>query len=132
MENNEFEKIFIENCTAYYFDDIYKLKKFNIDNILIDKKWHKSILIYAISYKTLIWERALGIRFYKIHVFIIFYERIRYLTLFGSEKYGAIYDRIRYLINLKSEIKYTFANKCCENQCWFSWFFAYKKYIDFA
>ena len=35
-----------------------KLEYFDLDNILIDKKLHKNILIYEISYKTLInlWE----------------------------------------------------------------------------
>ena len=34
--------------------------------------------------------------------FFINYGGIRYLTLFGSEKYGAVYDRIRYLKVSKS------------------------------
>ena len=42
--------------------------------------------------------------------FIRIYNRTRYLTLFGSEKYEAIYDRIRYLISLKSGITYIFSH----------------------
>ena len=34
------------------------------------------------------------------------YDRTRYITLFGSEKYEAIYNRIRYLISRKSCITY--------------------------
>ena len=64
-ENNEFKKVRIKNCTCYYFDDIIKLEDFDIDNILIDKKLHKNILIYDISCKTLIDPQALRVRFDK-------------------------------------------------------------------
>ena len=49
MENNEFEKFCIKNRTCYYFDDIIKFEDFDFDNILIDGKAHKNILIYDIS-----------------------------------------------------------------------------------
>ena len=55
----------IKNRTCYYFDDIIKLEDFDIDNILIDKKLHKNILIYDISCKTLIDPQALRVRFDK-------------------------------------------------------------------
>ena len=38
----------------YYFDDIIKLEDFDLDNVSINEKSHKNILIYDISYKTLI------------------------------------------------------------------------------
>ena len=41
MENNELKKIYIRNRTCYYFDDIIKLEDFDLDNILIDKKYMK-------------------------------------------------------------------------------------------
>ena len=49
MENNEFKKVRIKNCTCYYFDDIIKLEDFDIENILIDEKSQENILIYNIS-----------------------------------------------------------------------------------
>ena len=55
------------------------------------------MLIYDISYKTLIDPKPLRIRFDKIDGFIRVYDGARYLTFFGSEKYDAISDRIRYL-----------------------------------
>ena len=64
-ENSEFKKVRIKNRTCYYFDDIIKLEDFDIDNILIDKKLHKNILIYDISCKTLIDPQALRVRFDK-------------------------------------------------------------------
>ena len=38
---------------------------FDLDNILIDEKSHENILIYDISYKTLIGSKPLQIRFDK-------------------------------------------------------------------
>ena len=66
MDNNEFEKVRIKNRTCCYFDNIIKLEDFDIDNILIDGKLHENILIYGISYKTLIEAKPLRIRFDKI------------------------------------------------------------------
>ena len=53
MENYEFKEVRIKNRTCY-FDGIIKLEAFDLDNILIDEKLHKNILIYNILYKTLI------------------------------------------------------------------------------
>ena len=50
------------------------------------------------------------IRFDKIDGFIRIYDRNRYLTLFGSEKYGTIYDRTTYLVSLKIGITYIFSH----------------------
>ena len=65
----------------YYFCDIDKLKDFGFDNILIDEKLHKNILIYIILYKTLIGTKPLRIRFDKIEGFIRIYDGTRYLVL---------------------------------------------------
>ena len=111
MENNEFGKVYINDGICYYFDEIIKLEGFDLDNILTDKKPHENILIYGISYKTLI---PLRIRFDKIDWFIRICDRTRYLTLFGSEKYGAIYNRILYLISLEIGIIYIFCHYFAE------------------
>ena len=47
-----------------------KLEDIDFDNILIDEKSLKNILIYDISYKTLIGLKPLRIRFDKIDGFI--------------------------------------------------------------
>ena len=52
-----------------------KLEDFDIDIILIYEKSHKNILIYDISYKTLIDPTPLRIRFDKIDGFIRLCER---------------------------------------------------------
>ena len=36
--NVEFREINIKNRMCYYFNDIIKMKDFNLDNILIDEK----------------------------------------------------------------------------------------------
>ena len=64
----------------------------------------------TIPVKALIDSKPLCISFEKIDQFIRIYDRIRYSTLFGSEKYDAIYNRIRYLTSLKSGITYIFAH----------------------
>ena len=59
MENNEFRKVSIRNHTCYYFDYITELEDFDLNHILIDEKSHKNILIYDVSYKTLIVPKTL-------------------------------------------------------------------------
>ena len=93
---------------CYYFDDIIKFEDFDSNYTLIDEKSHENILIYNISYNTLIGAKSLHIRLYKIDGFIIIYDGTRYLVLFGSEKRDAVYNRIRYLISLKSSITFVF------------------------
>ena len=75
MENYEFRKVQIKNCKCHYFDDIIKLE-------VVDEKSHENILIYDISYATLIDSKPLCIRFDKIDGFIRIYDGTRYLTLF--------------------------------------------------
>ena len=60
---------------CYYFEDIIKLEDFDLDNLSVDEKAHEYILIYGISYKTLI-DR---IRFFKIDGFIRIYNGTWYL-----------------------------------------------------
>ena len=92
MENNKFLKVCIKSRACHYLDDIIKLEDFDLNNFLIDEKLHGNILIYDISYKTLIGAKLLRIRFDKINRYIRIYDGTRYLTLFGSENYDAIYN----------------------------------------
>ena len=70
-----------------------KIEDFGFDNILLDKKSYEDILIYDISYKTLICAKPLRIRFDKVDVFIRVPDGTRYLVSFGLEKYDDIYNR---------------------------------------
>ena len=58
-------------------------------------------MFYNILYKILIDSKPLRTRFDKIDGYIRVYDGVRYLVLFGSEKYDFIYKRIRYLISVK-------------------------------
>ena len=51
----------------------------------MDEKSYENILFYDISYKTSFGAKPLRIRFDKLDVFIKVYDRIRFITLFGSE-----------------------------------------------
>ena len=61
-----------------------KFEDFQLDNILIDEKSYKKVLVYTILYKNFI--AAKRIRFDKIDRFIRVYDGTRYLVLFGNEK----------------------------------------------
>ena len=81
-----------------HFDDIIKFEEFHFDNILLDEKSYKNILINGVSYKTLIDAKPLRAMFEKIHVFVKYYNRTKYLVLFGHKINGIVFDRLRYLI----------------------------------
>ena len=72
---------------CYYFNNIIKT---DLDNILIDERSYENILVYNISYKSLINSKSFRIRFNKTYGFIRVYDATRYLVLFGSEKYDQI------------------------------------------
>ena len=69
--------------------------------IFDDIKSNENILIYDISYKTLINSKPLWIRFFKIDGIIRIYDGTKYLTLLGLEKHEAICNTIRYLKSQK-------------------------------
>ena len=58
-----FKKFVLKIRTCYYFDNIIKFEDFYFDNILIDEKSHKNILIYNMSYETLTGAKLFPIRF---------------------------------------------------------------------
>ena len=61
------EKISIEICTCYYFDDMLKIEDLDFDSILLNEKSDENILIYNISYKTLTGTKPPRMRFDKVH-----------------------------------------------------------------
>ena len=77
----------LKNRTCCFFDYIIKTEDFNLDNILIDEKSYKNILVYNIWYKNLIASKPVSIRFDIIDRFIRVHDGSRYLVLFESEKY---------------------------------------------
>ena len=87
-----------------------KIEDFNFNNVLVNEKSYKGILVYNISYETLISAKPLPIRFNKINGFITVYDGTKYLVSFGPEQYDAIFNRIRYLIGAKSGISYVISH----------------------
>ena len=51
--SNKAKDIDIKNRTYYFFNDIINIKFFEPDNIKIDAKSYKNILIYYIGYVTI-------------------------------------------------------------------------------
>ena len=86
MESSELRQIDMKNYTFYYIDGMIKIKGFVFDNILIDEKSYKIILVYSIHGKALFDSISLRIRFDEMHGFIKIYVEITYLLLLGSEK----------------------------------------------
>ena len=70
----------IKNLTYSYLDDIIKTADFGFDNILLDEKPYENILVYNISYKTLIGAKLLHFRFDKVDGFIKIFDGTRYLV----------------------------------------------------
>ena len=50
---NKVKDIDIKNQTYYFFNDIINIKNFDPNNIKIDEKSYKDILIYYIGYVTI-------------------------------------------------------------------------------
>ena len=95
----------IKNRVCYYFDNIINDTKFNLSNILLDKKLYENISVYNISYKTPTGRKPLCIRFDKIDGFIIaLNDKIKHLVLFDYRLLDKMFDKIKYLISKRSGI----------------------------
>ena len=69
-----FKQFLLKILHATLFDDIIQIEGFDFNNILLDKKSYKNILIYDVTYKTLI-----GIKV-KVDGFNRVYDGTRYLV----------------------------------------------------
>ena len=99
MKNNESSKVRIKSRTCDYFDDIIKFEDFNSDKILIDEKSHKNILIYYISYKTLIGEKPLRIMV-KVDIKQIFHAFLFNIRNHSPEVSEVEYNRSEVELNI--------------------------------
>ena len=105
MQNN-----CIKSRTCFYSDIITKFEDFGFYNTIIEENSRENILIYNISYITLVDPKPLHIRFDKIDGFVGVYDRTRNLVLFDPEKYDAIGHRFRYHISQKIGTEYVFSH----------------------
>ena len=48
---SELKGIDIKNCWCYYFHYVMRVRDFDFNNVLLDEKLYKNILIYDISCK---------------------------------------------------------------------------------
>ena len=81
---------------------LFRVEDFDFDNILIDRKSYKNILVYDISFKNLLGSKPLFSTFDEVNGFIRVIDGVGYLVLLGSVNRDAIYNGIRYLISQKS------------------------------
>ena len=93
---NEFKKVNVKNCAFYYFDDIMEIEDINVDNILLDEKSYKNILLYNIVYKEFMDAKLLRISLNKIDKIIKIHHGNRYLEL--CSWYKEVYYRINFRI----------------------------------
>ena len=49
--SNKVKDIDIKNRTYYFFNNIINIKNFDLNNIKVDEKLYKNILIYYIGYE---------------------------------------------------------------------------------
>ena len=91
-----FKKFVLELCMLFYFSDIIKFEDFDFDNILINEKVYKNILIYNILYRALIGPKPQHIRFDKINGFI----RVYNVTLWN-------FNDMQYYLALKNMMPFT-------------------------
>ena len=109
--NIKLKEIYIKSRTCYYFDDIIKFGDFDIDNtililILTDEKSYKNILVYKVSYETLMGARTLCISFIKQADSLELMMKLDIQYYLELKKYNFIYNKMRYLIGVKSAITY--------------------------
>ena len=64
----------IKNQTYYFFDDIINIKDFDPNNIKIDEKTYKNILIYYIGYVTIKDSRYL--RIYSLNPLYLIFDKV--------------------------------------------------------
>ena len=58
MESNDkLKESYIKNCICCYFDDTIKIEDFDLDHTIMDEKSNENILVYNISYKSLIYPQ---------------------------------------------------------------------------
>ena len=111
--SNKSKYIDIKNHTYCFFDDIINIRNFDPNEIKIDEKSYKNILIYYIGYMTIKDLKYLKINSVNLYTLLStknrYFEEInknKYLTLVPTnkskeiiKKYGELWTKIRDLIS---------------------------------
>ena len=112
---NKVKDIDIKNRTYYFFNDIINIKTFDANNIKIDEKSNKNILIYYIGYVTI--KHSKYVKTVSVNTLYLYFNKVnghfekinenKYLTLVPTneskekiEKYEKLKTKIRDLIRL--------------------------------
>ena len=76
----------IKNHTYYYFNKIIIINDIDPDNIWLNQRSYKNILIHDIAYKTSYGKRPVGINFAKVDVYIKRCYWTWYIVSFHSDE----------------------------------------------
>ena len=125
--NNKVKDIDIKTRSYCFFDDIINIKNFDQNNIKIDEKSYKDILIYYIGYvtiKDLKYEKIYSVNplyliFRKVNGYFEEINKNRYLILVPTnenkekiKKYEELWSKIRDLIRSVTKNLDDFDEKC--------------------
>ena len=83
--NNKIKDIDIENHTHYFFNDIINIKNFDLNNIKLDEKSYKNILIYYIGYVMIKDSKYVKISIVNVF-YLIFYKVNGYFEEINGSK----------------------------------------------
>ena len=109
--SNKVKDISIKNYTYWFLDDNINIKSFGPNNIKIDEKSYKSILIYYIGYVTIKDSKYVKINsvnllyliFSKVNEYFEEINKNKYLTLVATNEIKEIIQNIK-ICEVKSEI----------------------------
>ena len=111
--SNKIKDIHIKNRTYYSFDDIINIKNFDPNDIKIDEKSYKDILIYYVGYVTI--KDSKYVKIDRVNSFYLIFSKVngyfeeinknKYLTLVPTneskeimKKYEELWSKTRDLI----------------------------------
>ena len=87
--SNKVKDIDIKNHTCYFFDDIINIKSFDPNNIKIDERSYKNILIYYIGYVTI--KESKYVKFNSVNPLYLIFSKVNgYFEEISKSKYLAL------------------------------------------
>ena len=98
--SNKAKDISMKNHIYYFFDDVFNIKNFDLNNIKTDEKLYKNILIYYIGYVTIKDSKYVNINGVN-PLYLIFSKVNGYSEEINKNKYSAL---ILTNFGVKSEI----------------------------
>ena len=84
--SNNVKDINIKNHTYYFFDDTINIKDFDPNNIKIDEKSYKNVLIYCIAYVTI--KNSKYVKINSVNpLYLMFNKMNEYFEEINEDKY---------------------------------------------